>query len=432
MKGPIKARPSWRKRLDRTWELARFRPWTFLGALAWPLAWPAAWLWRRTWLRGTRLIAVTGSLGKTSTTAAVAAVLGVPFDPDARNFGSFLALAVLRHRPRRRPLVLEVGISRRGQMERYARLLRPDAVVLTAVTDDHGRGLGGIEGVAAEKARLAHAVQPGGLLVVNGDDPRCRAIAEDAAARAVRVGFAADCEWRLAGVDVDFPHGARIRLAGPEGDREVASPWIGEGLARCAALAVAAGVDSGVEYDTVQERLAGLRAAPERLEAVPLPAEAWLLCDSWKSTWDTIESALQELSRLAGWRRVAVLGNVDEVHGAQTQVYLNYGRLAATVAERILYVGDGFEKFLRGARQARMAPDRLQGYRDVHQAAAALHAELAPGTVILVKGSHRQKLGRIRFLLQGEAVSCSLRVCPRTGLSCRLCSHLSKGPSSGK
>jgi UDP-N-acetylmuramoyl-tripeptide--D-alanyl-D-alanine ligase len=432
MKGLAKPRAPWRKRLDRAWELARFRPWTFLGALAWPLAWPAAWLWRRTWLRGTRLIAVTGSLGKTSTTAAVAAVLGVPFDPDSRNFGSFLALAVLRHRPRRQPLVMEVGISRRGQMEHYARLLRPDTVVLTAVAKDHAQGLGGIEGVAAEKARLAHAVRSGGLLVVNGDDPRCLGIAASAHARVVRVGFAADCEWRIAGVDVNFPHGARIRLAGPEGELEVASPWIGDGLARCAALAVAVGVDSGVGCDTVQVRLAGLRAAPERLEAVPLPAGAWLLCDSWKSTWATIESALQELSRLAGWRRIAVLGNVDEVHGAQTQVYLEYGRLAATVAERILYVGDGFEKFLRGTRQAGLAPDRLQGYRDIHQAAAALRAELAPGTVILVKGSHRQKLGRIRFLLQGEAVSCNLRVCPRTGLSCRLCSHLSKAPSSDK
>jgi UDP-N-acetylmuramoyl-tripeptide--D-alanyl-D-alanine ligase len=430
MKGDPKPRPPWRRGLDRTLDLARFRPWTLLGALIWPLVGPAAWVWRRTWLRGTRLIAVTGSLGKTSATAAVAAALGVPFDPDTRNFGSFLALAVLRHRPRRRPLVLEVGISRRGQMERYARLLRPDVVVLTAVAADHSRGLGGIEGVAAEKGRLAHAVRPGGLLVVNGDDPRCLAIAAGILtipARVVRVGFAEDCEWRIAGVDGDFPRGSRIRLAGSDGDLEIASPWLGNELARCAALAVAIGTASGVGYDTVRERLAGLRAAPERLELVALPGGAWLLCDSWKSTWVSIESALHEMSRLAGRRRIAVLGNIDEVQGAQTQIYLEYGRLAATAAERILYVGDGLEKFLRGTRQAGMAPDRVQGCRDVHQAAEALRAELAPGTVILVKGSHRQKLGRIRFLLQGETVRCDLRACPRTGLSCRLCPHLSKG-----
>jgi UDP-N-acetylmuramoyl-tripeptide--D-alanyl-D-alanine ligase len=428
MTRPPKLRARWRKRLSQAWELARVRPWTFLSAVAWPLAYPAAWLWRRTWLRGTRLIAVTGSFGKTSTTAATAAVLGVPFDPHSRNFGSFLALAVLRHRPRGRPLVLEVGISRRGQMRRYARLLRPDAVLLTAVAEDHSQGLGGIAGVAAEKARLAHAVPPGGLLVVNGDDPRCRAIGDDAAATAVRVGFAADCEWRIDSVRGEFPRGTHVGLAGPERGLEITSPWIGEGLARCAAFAAAVGADSGLGYDTVRERLAGLRPIPERLEAVPLPAGAWLLCDSWKSTWETIESALHELGRVEGWRRIAVLGNIDEVRqGAQTGVYLQYARLAATVAERIVYIGDGFEKFLRGTRQAGLAPDRIQGCRDVHQAAVVLRAELAPGTVILVKGSHRQKLGRIKLLLQGEAVSCDLRLCPRTGLSCTLCSHLLKG-----
>jgi UDP-N-acetylmuramoyl-tripeptide--D-alanyl-D-alanine ligase len=432
MTRPPKLRARWRKRLSQAWELARVRPWTFLSAVAWPLAYPAAWLWRRTWLRGTRLIAVTGSLGKTSTTAATAAVLGVPFDPHSRNFGSFLALAVLRHRPRGRPLVLEVGISRRGQMRRYARLLRPDAVLLTAVAEDHSQGLGGIAGVAAEKARLAHAVRPGGLLVINGDDPRCRSIAASAASAAganvVRVGFAADCEWRIDSVRSEFPRGTHVGLAGPECGLEITSPWIGEALARCAAFAAAVGADSGLGYDTVRERLAGLRSIPERLEAVPLPAGAWLLCDSWKSTWETIGSALHELGRIEGWRRIAVLGNIDEVRqGAQTGAYLQYARLAATVAERIVYIGDGFEKFLRGTRQAGLALDRIQGCRDVHQAAAALRAELAPGTVILVKGSHRQKLGRIKLLLQGEAVSCDLRLCPRTGLSCTLCSHLLKG-----
>jgi UDP-N-acetylmuramoyl-tripeptide--D-alanyl-D-alanine ligase len=422
-----KPKSSARRWLDRIWGMARFRTRTFLGALAWPLLLPAAWLWRRTGLRGTRLIAVTGSLGKTSTTAAAAAVLGAAASPDARNFGSFLALAVLRHRPRRRPLVIEVGISRRGQMERYARLLRPDVVLLTAVTDDHGRALGGIEGVAAEKARLAHALRPGGLLVVNGDDPRCRAVADTTRARTLKVGFAADCEWRIESVRVDFPHGTEVRLAGPDGVWELASPWIGTELARATALAAALGADSGLGYDRVRDGLAALRPIPERLEAVPLPSGAWLLCDSWRSTPETIESALSELGCLTGWRRIAVLGNLDELsEGTQTAAYLQYARRAAMVAERILYIGNGFEKFSRGTRQSGLAPGRLQSCRDVHQAAAELAPELAPGTVVLIKGSHRQKLGRIRLLLQGVAVRCDLRSCPRTGLSCRLCANLEK------
>ncbi len=419
-----------RRWLDRIVGMARFRPRTFLGAIAWPLLFPAAWLWRRTGLRGTRLVAVTGSLGKTSTTTAVAAVLGAKANPDARNFGSFLALTLLRHRPKSRPLVVEVGISRRGQMARYARMLRPDVVLLTAVTEDHGRALGGIEGVATEKAKLAHSLRPEGLLVVNGDDPRCRAIAGEVHARTLKVGFAADCDWRIESVRVDFPRGTEVRLAGPAGPDavwELASPWIGEELARATALAAAVAADSGLGCDRVRDGLAALRPIPERLEAVPLPSGAWLLCDSWRSTPETIASALSELGRLAGWRRIAVLGNLDELpEGTQTAAYLDYARRAAAVAERILYLGNGFEKFARGTRQSGLAPGRLQSCRDVHQAALELAPELAPGTVILIKGSHRQKLGRIRLLLAGVAVRCDLRACPRTGLSCRLCPHLEK------
>jgi UDP-N-acetylmuramoyl-tripeptide--D-alanyl-D-alanine ligase len=413
--------PRWRKRFGRIWELARSRPRTFLGALIWPLAYPAAWLWRRTWLRGTRLIAVTGSVGKTSTAAAVAAVLGVPFDPYGRNFGSFLAIALLRHRSRHRPLVVEVGISRRGQMRRYARLLRPDAVLLTAIAEDHAQALGGIEGVAAEKARLAHAVRPGGLLVVNGDDPRCLAIAAAARARAVRVGFGAGCDWRIDGARVEFPQGTQVELAGPRGDLAIGAPWIGDGMARCLAAAAAFGVESGLDEATVHDGLAGLRPLPERLEAVPLAGGAWLLCDSWKASWETIESAFFELGRLAGWRRIALLGDIDEVYGDRTATYHRYARLAVAAAERIVYVGRNYKVFRAGARRAGLAPGRLRHCRDVHQAAAELAPEVTAGTVILIKGSHRQKLGRIRHLLQGAPVTCELRICLRTGLSCDLC-----------
>jgi UDP-N-acetylmuramoyl-tripeptide--D-alanyl-D-alanine ligase len=221
-----------------------------------------------------------------------------------------------------------------------------------------------------------------------------------------------------------------VRLAGPgipNGVWELASPWIGEGLARCVALAAVLGADSGLGYDKVRAGLAALRPIPERLEAVPLPSGAWLLCDSWRSTPETIASALSELGRLTGWRRIAVLGNLDELaEGTQTAAYLDYARRAAAVAERILYLGNGFEKFSRGTRQAGLPPGRVQSCRDVHQAALELAPELAPGTVILIKGSHRQKLGRIRFLLAGVAVRCDLRSCPRTGLSCRLCPNLEK------
>jgi UDP-N-acetylmuramoyl-tripeptide--D-alanyl-D-alanine ligase len=429
----IRAARRWaglRKRLASAREVLAFRRSFLLSWLLWPAAWPAAWLWRRTWLRSTRVIAVTGSFGKTSTAAAAAAAVGARFDPDRANYGSFLAAAVLRHRPRRLPLVLEVAISRRGQMRGYARLLRPDVVVLTAVGAEHLGRLGTIAAVAVEKARLVEGLRPAGLLIANGDDERCRAIAARTAGRVVRVGFAADCEQRIARASGDWPRGTHLRLAGPDGRLEIASRWIGRDLARCAAFGAAVGLAAGVEPEVVGACLAEVPPMPWRLEPVPLPGGAWLLCDAWKSTWPTVEAALGELGSLAaGWRRVALLGDVEELLGNRVTAYREYGRLAAAAADRILYVGTGtgFLRLQEGVRRAGVAAPRateVELHRDWRHAAEALRSELSPGTAILVKGRQRQKLGRVAILLRGGAVRCSLRVCPARGLRCELCPRL--------
>jgi UDP-N-acetylmuramoyl-tripeptide--D-alanyl-D-alanine ligase len=418
-----------------------------MSRLAWPLAYPAAWLWRRTWLRRERVVAITGSFGKTSTAAATAAVFATPFDADRPNYGAHLAAAVLRHRPRRGRLVLEVAISRPGQMRAYARMLRPDVVVLTAIGNNHLVAFGGdIEALAREKARLPLAVGRHGTVVVNGDDARCRAIGEQVAstgARVERVGYAADCDWRIersgfgTADTVARPLGGRITLRRHDNDGgattadravELATPWIGDDLGRCVAFAAAAGFAGGVDAARIADRLAALPPLPWRLEARALPGGATVVCDAWKGSWETIDSALREMIRLAGRRRVAVLGAIEEVSGIQGERYKRYGQLAAAAAERILFVGSerDFERFRAGVRQAAQQP-RLDSCSDVGQAALALRDERAAGTVVLVKGRHAQKLGRIAMLLRGEAVDCNIKICPMRGMRCEICPRVRAG-----
>jgi UDP-N-acetylmuramyl pentapeptide synthase len=188
------------------------------------------------------------------------------------------------------------------------------------------------------------------------------------------------------------------------------------------------GILGGRPARVIVARLAGLAPLRARLEPVPLPGGAWLLCDSWKANWATIESALGELERigrLAGVRCVAVLGDIEEPQGNQSAAYQAYGRAAARAAERILYLGNRFASFRGGVRQAgRAAAVRLEACRGVHAAARALGYELAPGTVILLKGRHSQKLARIGLLLRGDRVGCELQLCPAVGLRCELCPRL--------
>jgi UDP-N-acetylmuramoyl-tripeptide--D-alanyl-D-alanine ligase len=418
------AAPLW---LVRAWQSAVFRRASLAAWMAWPFLYPAAWLWRRTALRRTRVWAVTGSLGKTSTAAAAAAAMGAPFDLDRPNYGSFLATALLRCRPGQPCLVLEAGISRPGQMRGYARLLRPDLVVLTAIGSEHLHAFADQDALAREKAFLPGAVGPRGLVIVNGDDARCRAVAATFAARVLRVGVADDCDWRLESTALDWPHGTRLRLTGPDGATlELSSQWLGPDLARCAAFGAVAGLASGATPPLVAARLAALPPLTSRLQPVALPGGAWLLHDAWKGHWPTAEQALRTLAGLTGWRRVAVLGALDEPPGVQGAAYRRYGILAATSAQRLIFLGSRTElkRFRAGVRQSGREAPEVERCATAHEAAAALRGELVPGTVILLKGRHSQKLGRVAILLQGESVGCRLSFCPARGLRCELCPRL--------
>src|SRR6478672_9296193 len=105
---------------------------------AWPLLRRLASLHRRTLARRTRVVAVVGSLGKTTTSRAVTVALGrTPHPWINLNEYSYLASALLRIRPRERHAVIEVGIMNRGEMARYAEMLRPNIVVVTSVGSEH-------------------------------------------------------------------------------------------------------------------------------------------------------------------------------------------------------------------------------------------------------------------------------------------------------
>jgi UDP-N-acetylmuramoyl-tripeptide--D-alanyl-D-alanine ligase len=180
----------------------------WLGAknYAWPQLRLAAGAHRRSLARRARIVAVVGSYGKTTTTAAVCAALRLPAPDRGGNTSASLALKLLRVRPWQRHAVFEVAIDGPGQMGPYAAMLRPDVAVVTSIGSEHHRSLGGLDRTQAEKGRMVEGLRPGGTAVLNRDDPRVMAVAATAAAAGARVvtfGFGPGADVRATGVRID-------------------------------------------------------------------------------------------------------------------------------------------------------------------------------------------------------------------------------------
>jgi UDP-N-acetylmuramyl pentapeptide synthase len=407
-------------RLLRT-NVGRRRIWALLSWIAWPVLGNVAALYRRTVLRRTPVIAVVGSFGKSTTARALLAVLDLR-ERQRANSWSFIAAAVLGHRPGR-PLVLEVGISRRGQMRKYARALRPSAVVFTSIGSEHSRSLGDLQTIANEKACMLRGMIPGGVAFLNGDDALVMAASASAGLlsdRIVTFGISEHCEFHATGVAIDWPRDTAFTLRGPGIEEPFRVQLVGPHGLRAAVAAAAVAQRLGVPSEIIAARLDQLKPGRARMEPVFLPSGAVVLRDDIKSGLQTIYSALDTLASIPARRRLVVLGGITEPQGRQKVLYREVGARAATVATRILYLGNRYGSLVRGVRDAGLPDSAVTNPKTVQEVAAALARDLGPGDVVLVKGRSSQKLGRIALLLKGEAVACSLTSC-HSDLPCESC-----------
>lgn len=395
----------------------------------WPLWSRAASLHRRTLARRTRLVAVTGTFGKSTTVRAVAAALGAPSSPSSlRNAWTSIARAMLRIRPGQRHAVVEVGISGPGELAGYGRMVRPDVAIVTSIGSEHHEKLPTLEDKRGEKVLLVRALGPGGVAVLNGDDPNTRWMASSAPGRVLTYGLADGVDVRAIDVRLDWPRGTRFRLSAFGEEREVAIRLIGPQMVYPVLAAVAVAHVEGVPLDDALGRLQALEPTPGRMQPVALPNGAILLRDEYKMTLETIHAALDVLDGIPAKRKVVFFGDMSAMQGREWPTYLSVGMHVARVAERFVIVGRSFKRYSRGARKAGMPREAISDAgRTVQDAAAHLARALRPGDVVLMKGRRGQKLDRVRLMLEGHAVGCRIKLCEVRTLDCLECPMRERG-----
>jgi UDP-N-acetylmuramoyl-tripeptide--D-alanyl-D-alanine ligase len=394
-----------------------------------PLLWPFARAYRRIFLRKTRIVAVVGSLGKTTATRAVMAALGLPFERHvAWNAGGFLAAGILRIRRRARYAVFEVGIAGVGWMTRYARLLTPDVVVVTSIGSDHLAFFGTLEATRHEKAEMVRALSPSGLAVLNGDDPNVRWMATQTCARVATYGFGEDCDFRASGVTLEPAGGTRFSVTTTNTSFAVLVRLIGAHMVSPVLAGIAVALEMDVPMEGVLSGLDALSPAPERLQPLRTPQGALILLDTAKSSVETIDVGLAVLRQMPGSRKIVVLGDVEGPPGSQGPIYKRIGADLASVASRVVFVGGktAYASVAGGAKSVGLAKENvIYAGRNILSAVEILRGEVHSGDVVWIKGRSTQHLGRIGLALAGRDVTCDAVRCPVTP-GCETCPMLER------
>jgi UDP-N-acetylmuramyl pentapeptide synthase len=392
----------------------------------WPAVSALAAAHRLIWTRRVRAVAVIGSYGKTTTARALSVALldGRPFRHVPNN-PTGVAQAALRWRRADRWGVIEAAIAHPGQMASYARLIRPDVAVVTGIGSEHGRIMRTVERTRYEKWQMVRALPPGGLAVLNGDDPNVMWMATRTRARVVTFGLGDQNDVRADGIRLDWPHGTRFVVHMNGTQFEARTGLIGRHMVRPALAALAVAAAGGLDMDRVLQHLAALMPELGRMQPVPLPNGAVLLRDDYKSALETVLSALETLAEIPAGRRIVVMGSVAEPPGRGRQVHKDVGRRVAEVADVAVFVGTSRRALASGAAQAGMPRENIvKAGSGATSAIEPLMGVAGAGDVILIKGRGSQRLERIALALQGWTVGCAVQKCGISGLPCSRCPHL--------
>ena len=271
-------------------------------------------------------------------------------------------------------------------------------------------------------------LKPGGLSILNGDDPNVMWMARHAPGQVLTFGFRPHNDVWAEDIELDWPHGTRFTLKAGGAQVRARVGLVGRHMLYAPLAAAALGLHLGIDLAETARRLEGLTPMQSRLQPARLPNGAFLLRDEYKSPLETIDAALDLLEQVPAERKVVVMGNISELHDKVSPAYRELGQRVASVADRVLFLGMAYQHFRTGARRGGLAADKITNcHRNVKLALQMLPKELRPGDVVLIKGRLNQRLGRIALGLMGREVGCQRRYCDITLVYCASCPRLGKG-----
>lgn len=354
----------------------------------------------RSW--GRPVIGITGSAGKTTTKELTALVLEgcgrVWKSTGNLNNAYGLPLSVLMMESEGRScsdydfVVLEMGMSSYGEIRRLCELAPPQVAGVLNVGTAHIEFFGSQDSIAKAKAEIVEGIRPGGTALLNGDDPRVRAMAGLHSGAVVLFGIESeDAEVQALEVESNGVFGSRFLLRTPLGEAVTELGLVGRHLVYNALFAASVGHVFGMKPDQIAARLARAKPVARRGELLRLKTGAMLVDDSYNSSPGALEQAVIATSATKGFsRKIVVAGEMLELGEASAQLHKQCGRVIAESGIDVL-IG------VRGHAQELVEEARRYGMKQLHfcasseEAGALLVEMLKPSDLVLVKGSRGVK-----------------------------------------
>ncbi len=357
----------------------------------------------------TRVVAITGSAGKTTTKDTIADFLSASFRV-VKNKGNLnnhigLPLSLMQLRDTPDVAVMELGMNHVGEISTLVAIADPDVRVWTNVGDAHLGFFDSPDAIADAKAEILEGAEPRDVLVCNADDRLVMTRVAGFAGRTITFGESDRATVRARDIEDRGVDGVRARVVAPAGECVIETPLLGRGNLSNVLAAIAVALEFGVPLSIIASRAAALQPADRRGAVHRLRGGITLVDDSYNSSPAALRRALAVIAKEGrASRKVAVLGEMLELGDHATALHQDSGRMAAAAGLRLLFaVGGTPARALADAAIASGMPHASVIYFEKsEEAALPIAAALRSGDLVLVKGSRGTRTDLIADRIAAE------------------------------
>ncbi|HAM95668.1 TPA: hypothetical protein DCP13_02140 [Candidatus Azambacteria bacterium] len=378
------------------------------------------------------VIAVTGSVGKTSTKEAIFAV-SKSFEPKTRrSFANYnteigVPLTILSEKEKIRGfrswlkvilkgltllalrldypkiLILEMAADRPGDIKYLTEFVKPNVGVVTAIGEIpvHVEFFSGPKAVAREKAVLIESVAPSGRSILNYDDEVVLEMKEKSRARVLTFGFSPEADVKATNYEMRSP--ASGDQAGISFKLEYGGSFVparlydvfGKQAVYAVLAAASCGLVLGMNLVEISEALKNYQSPPGRMRIIKGIKNAWIIDDTYNASPLSTTAALEALRAIEGKRRIAVLGDMREIGKYSEEAHQTIGEKAAEFADLLFTVGEKARFIKSAAIQYGLSEEKIFHFDTQEEAGRALQNAVKQEDIILIKGSRAMKMEKI-------------------------------------
>lgn len=343
-------------------------------------------------------IAVTGSVGKTSTRDMMYYIASMKYKTgrNLKNFnnGFGLPLSILEFAPDTEAAVLEMGMDHFGQIEILANLVKPDIALITNIGISHIENLGSREGILKAKMEVTSCFDENSTLVVNSD---CDLLCEENVRgnyKLITVGSEEDNCYRVSDVCDFGDKGIKYTLHRDDKSYTISLPVPGAHNAVNASLAIAAGEQMGIDIETAIQGLESAQLTEKRLN-IKEKNGIKVIDDTYNACPASVMSAVNTLMQTEGKRKIAIIGDMYELGQETENAHREVGEFAGRKKPDLLVcIGEFAKGYAEGAAE-HMKAEHILYFAEKKDFFEQTERLLAPGDVVLVKASRGMQMEKI-------------------------------------